>query len=140
MHRRGCLMYVPGTVLQAVVKWGIFCVNKMIWALNCSLFFKKYFIDCAVTVVLFSPFVSSHPPSPTPSGNPRTIVPTHGSCIQVLWLLNFLYCTRHGYSVSTNLYFLIPSPLHPFPHTPFYLVTIKTLSVSRIVSLFFLFA
>ena len=24
----------------------------------------------------------------------------------------------HGYSVSTNLYFLIPSPLHPFPQTP----------------------
>ena len=31
-----------------------------------------------------------------------------------------LHCTLypHGYSVTTYLYFLIPSPLHLFPHTP----------------------
>ena len=55
-----------------------------------------------------------------PSGNPHTIVHVHGSCMQVLWLLHFLYCTSypHGYSVTTYLYFLIPSPLHPLPYTP----------------------
>ena len=29
-----------------------------------------------------------------------------------------LYFTSHGYSVTTYLYFLISSPLHPFPHNP----------------------
>ena len=31
-----------------------------------------------------------------------------------------IFCTLcpHGYSVTIHLYFLIPSPLHPFPHTP----------------------
>ena len=57
--------------------------------------------------------------TPTPSGNPHTIVHVHGSCIQVLWLLHLLFSTvhPHGYSVTTYLYFLIPSPLQPFPHT-----------------------
>ena len=59
--------------------------------------------------------------TPTPSGNPHTIVHVHGSCIQVLWLLHLLFSTvhPHGDSVTTYLYFLIPSPLHPFLHTPF---------------------
>ena len=67
----------------------------------------------------FSPFVPIHPASPTPSGNPPTIGHIHGSCIQVLWLLHLLYCTLHphGYSITTYLHFLIPSPPHPFPHT-----------------------
>ena len=45
----------------------------------------------------------------------------HVSCMRILWWLHFLYCTLHphGYSVPTYLYFLIPSPLHPFSYTPF---------------------
>ena len=40
--------------------------------------------------------------------------------VYVIWLLHFLYCTLHphDYSVTTYLYFLIPSPLYPFPHSP----------------------
>ena len=48
--------------------------------------------------------------------------PHHCSCPWVMGmssLLHFLYCTLHprGYSVTVYLYFLIVSPLHPFPHT-----------------------
>ena len=54
---------------------------------------------------------------PTPSGL------HHCSCPWVMLvssLLHFLDCTLHprGYFVTTYLYFVIPSPLHPFPHTP----------------------
>ena len=81
--------------------------------------FKLYFIDYAITVLLIFPLCPPlHPAPPTPSGNPHTIVHAHGSCVQVLWLLHFLYCTFHscGCSVTTYLYSLSPSPLHPFPH------------------------
>ena len=73
--------------------------------------FKFYFIDYAITVVLTFP---------TLPHNPHTTVHVHGSCIWVLWLLHCLYCTchPHGDSVTTYLYFLIPSPLHPFPYSP----------------------
>ena len=80
--------------------------------------FKKilFYGLCYYTCPSFSPFVPLHPASPTPSGNPHLHV--HGSCMYVLWLLHFLYCILHPYSVTTYLYFLIPSPLHSFPHTP----------------------
>ena len=97
-------------------------------------FFKLYFIDYAITV-----FPNFPPLSPsTPSGNPHTTVHVHGSCIYVLWLLRFLYCILylHGYSVTNYLYFLTPSPLHLFPTSPSHLATIRTLSVSMILSLF----
>ena len=65
--------------------------------------------------------------SPSPS-HPLWAIPqllffirVHGSCVQVLWLLYFLYCTLHpcSYSVTTNFHFLIPSPLHSFsPESP----------------------
>ena len=66
----------------------------------------------------FSSFAPFHPAPYSLQQSPH-----HCSCplivhIKVLWLLSFIYCTLHGYSVTTYLYFLIPSPLHPFPHTP----------------------
>ena len=74
---------------------------------------------CYYSYSNFSTFHLLHPELPTPSGHSHTIVHVHGSCIQVLWLLHFLYCTLHphGYSATIHLYFLIPSPLHPFPYT-----------------------
>ena len=74
-----------------------------------------------------------------PSDNSPTIVHVHGSCVLVLWLCHFLHCTvyPHGYSVSTYLYFLIPSPHHPFPHTPSQSVNHQnTLSIHDSVSVF----
>ena len=83
-------------------------------------FFKKlYFIDYAITIVPIFPLC---PPS---LSNPHTLRQSPHPCSCpwvmgiVLWLLHFLYCTSHphGDSVTTYLYLLIPSPLHPFPHT-----------------------
>ena len=59
-------------------------------------FFKKklYFIY----YLNICPNVPPLPPStkhPHPSGSPPTIVHVHGSCVWVLWLLHFLYCTFH---------------------------------------------
>ena len=80
-------------------------------------FFKLYFIVYAITSVPIFPLCSP-PPSTTHSlRQSHTIVHVHVSCVQLLWLLHFLYCTLHphGYSVTTSLYILIPSPLHSFP-------------------------
>ena len=104
------------------------------------LFFQLYFIDHAVTVVPILPLVPLHFNTPHSLMQPQMIVHVHGSCIKVLRLLHFLYCTLHphGYSVMTYLYFLIPSALHPFsPILLAHLATIKMLSVSMILSLFF---
>ena len=82
--------------------------------------FILYFIVYVNTFVIILP---SLPPStqhlPTPSGNPPTIVPVHGRAY-VFWLLYSLCGTLHSheYSVTTNLYFLSPSPFLPFPLTP----------------------
>ena len=56
------------------------------------------------------------PPHPlTPSGKSHTIVHVCGSYIYVLRLLYSLFCTLqpHDYSVTTDLYFLFPSPFSP---------------------------
>ena len=61
----------------------------------------------------FSPLCPPPPSIPYLVRHLPTIVHVHGSCVYVLWLLHFLYCTLHphGNSVTTYLYFLIPSPL-----------------------------
>ena len=96
-----------------------------------------YFIEYTIIIVPIVPSLPSSPISPIPYGkHPTPLFHVHGSGIEVLWLLPFLYCTLypHGYSASTNLYFLIPSPLYLFPHIPSHLTNIKTLSVSMILS------
>ena len=69
----------------------------------------------------FYPFC---PPAPSTTHSLRQS-PHHCSCPWVIHIVlrlpHFLYCTLHphGYSVTTCLYFLIPSPLHPFSTSPF---------------------
>ena len=89
----------------------------------------------------FFPFCPP-PPSTTYSLSPS---PNHCSCQWVMRVSSLatsfpvLYFTSHGYSVTTYLYLLIPSPLHPFPpHPSPHLATIKMLFESRILSLVFL--
>ena len=70
--------------------------------------------------------------------------PHHCSCPWVMSVSSLaapfpvLYFTSHGYSVTTYLYFLIPSPLHPFSPIPLpsgdHLVT-KFFSVAAFKSL-----
>ena len=84
--------------------------------------FKNYIL-LFMTLLLsqlfsFAPLYPTLPP--TPSGNPQTIVHAHGSCMYVIWLLYFLCCTLYpqDYFLTTDLYFLIPSPFHTFLWTP----------------------
>ena len=61
-------------------------------------------------------------PLPPPPSTPHSFrqSPHHCSCPWVTCTsclatpFPILYFTSHGYSVTTYLYFLIPSPLHPF--------------------------
>ena len=95
-------------------------IHPCVYVCVCNFLIKLYFIKYAITVVLiFPPVPLLHPALLTPSGNPSTVVHVHGSWISVLWPLHFLYCTvpPHGSSVTTDLCFLIPSPLHSFSHT-----------------------
>ena len=96
-------------------------------ALHRKSFFNYILLIMLLQLFHFFPFAPLQLAPPTVSGNPHAIVHVHGSCVQVLWLLHFLYCILHlhGYSVTTNLYFLIPSPLHPFPPAPSHLATMK---------------
>ena len=82
-------------------------------------FFKLYFIVCALTVVQIFTLCPNSPSSSPTSGNPLTIVHVHGSCMYVPWLLYSLCCALHphDYSVTTNLYFLISSPFSPISPT-----------------------
>ena len=82
-------------------------------------FFLKLYWLCYYSGPDFSPL----PPSTQHPLLPEAILPTlfmSMGHVCKFWLLHFLYCTvhPHGYSISTCLYFLIPSPLHPFPHIP----------------------
>ena len=66
------------------------------------------------------------PPCPPPFNNPHSLSlsPHHCSCPWVIHVSSLatpfpiLEFISHGYSVTTYLYFLIPSPLHPFSPTP----------------------
>ena len=84
------------------------------------IFMKLYLADYAITVVPIFPSFFPLPSPPNSSGNPHNIVHVHGKYIYILWLLYFLCCTLHphDYSVTTNWYFLIPSPFSPIPLTP----------------------
>ena len=84
---------------------------------HCVFFLIIFYYLCYYSCPNFFPFV---PLYPTPSDNPHTIVHVHGSCIFVLWLLYSLCYTLHSheYSVTTNLYFLIPSPSSPITTIP----------------------
>ena len=68
----------------------------------------------------FSPFALLHPAPPSPSGTPHTIVHVQASCIgSSATPFPVLYFTSPHYSVTTYLYFLIPSPRRfPSHHPP----------------------
>ena len=67
---------------------------------------------------------------------PEAVTTLLSMFMHVLWLLHSLlqYLHPHEFSVTTNLYYLIPSPFLPI--LPLHLASIKTLSVSMILLLF----
>ena len=90
----------------------------------------------------FCPFCPLHQAPPIPSGNPYLYCcPCPWPYIYVLWLLHVLCCTLypHNFSVTSNLYSLIPSLVYPSLQLPSYLATIKTFPVYLIWFLFCLF-
>ena len=119
-------------------------VLKFFWEFYVSAFFEIFYFVLLQLLQFFPLSLSSPSPSHPLWAIPQLLffIRVHGSCVWVLWLLYFLYCTLHpcSYSVTTNFHFLIPSPLHPFPHTPSHLIAIKMLSISRSLSLFSSFA
>ena len=105
-------------------------------------YFLLYFIGCAITVVPFFPIC---PPSPsTPYSLKAIPTPLFMSlghaykffCYSILYTVIY---TPTGYSVTTYLSFLKMSPslkCHHYPTSPSHPPSIKTLSVSMILSLF----
>ena len=58
------------------------------------------------------PLLSTHLPSS--NAPPPAPVHVHGSCIYVLWLLHFLYYSRHPPILYLSIMFLAPSSFSPF--------------------------
>ena len=91
---------------------------------SCALFCMSI-TDCTVTVVRVSPSVSPPTNPLSPQAMPPPLFMSMGHGISS-WAPPFptLYFTSpwpsppQGYSVTTYLYFLIPSPLHPSPTSP----------------------
>ena len=105
--------------------------------------FKLYFIGYAVTVVLIFPALA---PSTQHTQSLRQS-PHHDSCPWILGISSLATPFPTWYFTPPwlfcNLLFVLLNPLtsSPIPPTPpFHLATIKTLSVSMILFLFFSFA
>ena len=82
--------------------------------------FLSYSIDYFITVVLiFLPLPPSTEHPLLPQAIPTPLFMSMGHVYKFFgYSISYtvLYIP-HGYSVTTYLYFLIPSPLHPLPHT-----------------------
>ena len=73
-------LYVP-YFIYTFIRWWIFGLfllfgyyEQCCYKHSCTEFLKIYFIDYAITVVPIFPLCPSPPSTPTPSGNPHTIV------------------------------------------------------------------
>ena len=127
-----CIALTLGTFICDYI-FIFFCLFFMISLLHLIVY--------VMSLQLFQFFPLCHPLPrcpPTPSGYPHTIVHVHGSCKYILWLLYSICCTLypHDYSVTTNLYFLVPSAFSLFPQLPSHQATIKAFPVSMILFLF----
>ena len=100
-------------------------------------FFKKYTLLIMLLLQLSPPSLCSILPTPSLPHSPP-IVHVHGSYLQVLWLLHFLY-----YSYPPPVYFLptiyatysLYLSSHSPPPTPL-LITLHVISISMVLFLF----
>ena len=103
---------------------------------NLFLFFKLYFIDYAITVVLISPPLSpfTHH-SPLPQTILTPLFMSMGHVYKFFAPFPTLYFTSPW--LFCNYLFILLNPLtsSPIPHTPLHLATLKTFSISMILSL-----
>ena len=104
------------------------------------LFFVIFYCLCYYSCPNFSPFVPLHTHSHSLRQSPRPRPCPWVMCrYSLATLFPTLYFTPHDYSVTTNLYFIIPPLFSPISPTPSHLATIKTFFVSLILFLFCLF-
>ena len=89
----------------------------------------------------FTPFVSLHPAPHSIRQSPHQCQCPWDMHIYVFWLLYSLGCTLHphDYSVTTNLYFLIPSHFSPIPMTHLSCSNHQNILLSIILFLFSMF-
>ena len=93
-------------------------------------FLKK--IDYAIAVVpIFAPLLPSTQQPPLPQVIPPPLFISIGYAYKF-----FGYTISYTVLYIPNLYFLIPLPLHPFPHILSHLATIKMLFICMILPLF----
>ena len=81
---------------------------------------RSVFIDYTITVFPIFPLC---PPPPStlylPQPIPMPLFTSMGHVYKFFgYSISYAVLYPCGYSVTTFLYFLIPSPLHPFPHSP----------------------
>ena len=99
----------------------ILCYKMVLCFSNAVYLFFNYIL--LIMLLQLSLFFSLYPP-PYSTPCPLRRFPHHCSCPWVMHTSTLvtpfpiLYFTSHGYSVTTYLYLLIPSPPHPFFDTP----------------------
>ena len=106
-------------------------------------YFKFYFLFilisfyclCYYNCPYFPPLPQSHStPIPLAIHTPLFISMDHACNFFGYSISYTLY--PHGYSVTIYLFFLMPSPLHPFPNTPLPSGNHQNTPVSMVLSLF----
>ena len=109
-------------------------LNPLSYTSQVGLFFFKLHFTDYYSCPNFPPFTPIHQAPPPLQAIPTSLFMFKGVS-SLTTPFPTLYFTSPGSSVSTYLYFLVPSPLHPFLHIPSHL-GMKTCSVSMILSLF----
>ena len=127
----GLLIFIPKTKFSAllcILTWWSWAFIYLLWTSVFILLFTYshfYFLNyiLLIMVLQLSQFFSLCPP---PSSTTHSFWQSwhHCSCPWVTCIgslvtpFSILYFTSPCYSVTTYLYFLVPSPFHLFPHTP----------------------
>ena len=86
--------------------------------IHLPLFLIKFYWLCYYSCPDFYYFACLHPTPPLPQAIPPTLIMSMGYVYKFFGYSISYNLHPHGDSVTTYLYFLIPSPLHPPIHIP----------------------
>ena len=95
-------------------KWIIKCICKT--PKITKYFYIIFYWLCYYSCASFSPLPLHHPAPPLPQAIPTPLFLPMGHVYKFFGYSISYTVHPHGYSVTTYLYFLIPSLLHPFSH------------------------
>ena len=88
---------------------------------SASFFFKVYFIDYDIIVVLIFPFAHLCPVPSSPLQQSPLLVHVHGSCIWILWLVHFLYHScRLEFKNKSECFGTVHGTCNPVPTLHFF--------------------